>query len=498
MKMPNFLKKLWVVAIVCNQWGDTGKGKFVDFLAKWADIIVRCMGGDNAGHTIFLKGISYIFHLIPSGILRDALGKINIIGSGVVINPRVLSEELDILDKAGKSYNNLMIAYNASIILPQHIVLDRIKESASGKAKIGTTGRGIGPAYGDLYAARNAIFMSDLLNPEIFRKKLQRNLKSARQILKTFPIEAIKKIMKQDFLENGKFFNSKTILDEEVIFKSYLAYGRRFQKMIHDTDNFIRQNVGKKKILLEGAQGLLLSVLKGTYPFVTSSDCSAEGLTIGAGLTYRDIDMVLGIVKLPMTRVGEGPFPTEIGGARSEIWCGTDGIKREQELERYPHADINSVDEFHQGVALRLASFEYGATTKRPRRIGWLDLPLMRYAVQENGPDTIFTKLDKLTGLKRIKLCDYYIYWGDTIDLGYRKLMRGDKLEIAMPNAEILKNCIPHYLEYPGWKKDISKARKFSDLPKNARNYINAIIEKTGSRMRILSVGADRDANIFL
>ena len=498
MKFPDWLKKLWTVAIVCNQWGDTGKGKFVDFLAEWADIIVRCMGGDNAGHTIILKGIKYIFHLIPSGILHDALGKINIIGSGVVINPRILTKELNALDAAGKSHKNLMIAHNATVILPQHIVLDRIKESAAGKAKIGTTGRGIGPAYGDLYAARNAIFMRDLLNPEIFRKKLRVNLQSALRILKTFPLEAIKEIMNQDFLENGKFFDPKTILNEEAIIESYLAYGQRFREMIHDTDNFIRQNVGKKRILLEGAQGLLLSVLKGTYPFVTSSDCSAEGLTIGAGLTYREIDMVLGIVKLPMTRVGEGPFPTEIGGARSELWCGTPGIKRQQELEKYPHADINSDDEFEQGVALRLISFEYGATTERPRRIGWLDLPLMRYAVQENGPDTIFTKLDSLTGLRYIKLCDYYTYWGDTIDLGYRKLMRGDKIEVAMPDAEIMKNCVPHYLQYRGWKKDISKVRRFEDLPKNAQNYIKAIIEKTGIRLRILSVGAEREETIFM
>jgi adenylosuccinate synthase len=317
------------IAVVCNQWGDTGKGKFSDLLAaNWADIIVRGNGADNAGHTIEADGKKHVMHLVPSGILHDQAGKTNIIGSGVAINPRSLIDELTVLSGAGYTINYLKIALNAKLILPQHILIDRLKEGGAGK--LGTTGRGVGPVYTDHYA-RIGLIINDLLNPELFRKKLERNLKDKLVWLKAaYSIEEIKEVMSQPILGHGVFYDAKKILDIDQIVKNYCHYGKILKRMICDTDTFVKQNVGRKRILLEGAQGLFLSVDRGSYPYVTSSDCSVAGLAHGAGIQRSDINLVYGIVKAPyMTRVGNGPFPTELGGTESANWCARQNRQEE-------------------------------------------------------------------------------------------------------------------------------------------------------------------------
>ncbi|MCK5604893.1 adenylosuccinate synthetase, partial [Candidatus Pacearchaeota archaeon] len=315
--IQELLKTLMTIAVICNQWGDSGKGKIVDLLAQWADMIVRGMGGNNAGHTIVVDGKQYVTHLIPSGIFWDKEGKINIIGSGVAFNPKVAWEELGFLSKENFSFNNLMIALNARLVMPQHMVMDRAKESSLGIDKIGTTGKGMGPVYTDHYA-RIGLTVNDMLNPDVLATKLRRNLVDKVKLLKLADPELIKQIMLAEDLENGAFFHPEKIFDVDAIVEKYRKYGIFFKDMIRDTDAFLQKYVGKNKILLEGAQGVLLSVDTGIHPGVTSSDSSAEGLARGAGLQKSDIDMILGVVKFPyITRVGEGVFPTEMGGKES-------------------------------------------------------------------------------------------------------------------------------------------------------------------------------------
>jgi adenylosuccinate synthase len=495
--------KLWetlkTIAIVCYQWGDTGKGKIVDLLAERADIIARGTGGDNAGHTVIINGKKYIFHLIPSGILWDCKGKINLIGSGVVFNPRVAREELDILAKENMSFNNLIISRNAKLILPQHILLDKLKESADGKGKIGTTGRGIGPAYVDHYA-RLGLTVNDMLNKDVFVKKLRKNLKEKFRMLEHFDINAIRQITAWDpHLERGAFFDHNEFLNVDNIVSRYSEYGEYFKEMIRDTDDFLRQNIGKSRTLLEGAQGLFLSVDFGTYPYVTASDCSSQGLARGVGIKDSDIDMTLGIVKaFYMTRVGGGPFPTEIGGKDSADWCGQDGITRETEKNKFPEASVNSQDEMEQGVGIRMAGDEYGATTGRPRRTGWLDLPMLRYAINLSGPNIVFTKIDVLKDCEEIKICHEYIYRGPDYWLGRMKLTSGDHISTAVPDSEVMKYCEPKYVVFPGWKSDIREIKSNADLPEKLGNIIEFVKNETGAEPRIISVGADRNETIFL
>ena len=427
IQMDKLLEGVSTLGIVCNQFGDTGKGKFVDIFASWADIIARGTGGANAGHTITFGKTEHIFHLIPSGILYDKEGKINIIGTGSAFDPAVIMEEIELLKKEGFTYKNLLISRNAHLVMPQHLLMDRIKESCK-EGKIGTTGRGIGPVYVDFYA-RNGLVVNDILNREIFEKKLRKNLKDKIDYLRQFDIKAIEDVLRHKHLGSGKFFDAKEIFNFDALVEAYMEYAKILGNLITDTDTFLREALGKKKILLEGAQGMGLSIDYGTYPYVTSSDCTIGGLAKGVGLKEQDVDLTLGIVKVPyMTRVGEGPFPTEIGGQKSAEWCGTPGVTKTTEQEKYPNATVNETDEFLLGIGIRKAGHEYGATTGRPRRTGWLDLPFLRYGLQFSSRDLILTKLDVFDEAENISICTSYIYEGPGFNLGKEILTKGKEI----------------------------------------------------------------------
>lgn len=491
------LKGKKTIAVVCNQWGDTGKGKFVDFFGAWADIIARGTGGANAGHTIRLGDIEHIFHLIPSGILYDAKGKINIIGSGVAFDPAVVEHEMGLLKKAKCRYKNLRFSKDAHLVLPQHLLLDRVKEKRS-SGKLGTTGRGIGPAYEDHYA-RIGLTVNDLLNPRFFAEKFIRNLRDKRVLLAHVDRRIIKQIMQHEHLGGGQFYDEKNIFNIPAIVKAYTRYGKLFKNHIIDTDAFLRKARGKKNILLEGAQGNLLSIDHGTYPFVTASDCTIEGLAKGVGLRTRDVDMTFGIVKAPfMTRVGEGAFPTEFGGVKSAEWCNTSGVTKKTEKEKFGALTLYQTDKFKLGMAVRMAGNEYGATTGRPRRTGWLDLPLLRHSIQFSGPDIIFTKMDVMDTCKEINICVAYEYRGPKYRVGDRVLRKGDQLHIAIPDKDVIKYCQPVYKTFPGWRTSIRNIRSESALPQKLKNIISFIEKTSGVKTRIISVGPDRDETIVV
>ncbi|MHB8903620.1 MAG: adenylosuccinate synthetase, partial [Patescibacteria group bacterium] len=309
-----FSRKFKVIAIICLQFGDTGKGKFIHLLAwLWAHIVARTTGGDNAGHTFFHKGKEIILHLLPCGMPFDSKGVINIIGSGVAFYPKAAVDEIKMLLSLGLTCDNLKIALNAKLLLPHHILLDRLGELGAGKEKIGSTGKGIQPCYTD-FIARKGLILNDVLNPETFRKKLEHSMKSVQAMLSShvfFGQKEVKEIMFHSHLENGLYYSEDGILNIEAIIARYVEYGEYLRKYICDTDNFLRNKLGKANILLEGSQGYLLSIDHGTYPYVTSSDCSPAGLAKGAGLRETDIDVSFGIIKgFYETRVGCGPFPT--------------------------------------------------------------------------------------------------------------------------------------------------------------------------------------------
>lgn len=483
------LNKFMTIAVVCTQWGDTGKGKFVDLLADWADIVARGTGGANAGHTICYEGKEFVFHLLPSGMLH---GKLNIIGSGVAVDPRLVLQEMRAVRSAGvEVHDKLRIALNAILVLPHHVVLDRVREGAKGDGKIGTTGRGMGPAYTD-HVARLGLTMNDLLNPDVFVRKLRRNLEEKTRVLKTYNRELVKKAFAGEL---GAFYSDRTIFDEDAIASVYLKYGRSLEAIITDTDELVRNALGSKRILLEGAQGNLLSVDYGTYPYVTSSDCSVRGLAKGVGIRTQDVGLTLGIVKAPyMTRVGEGPFPTELGGERSAEHCRT--ATRETELA-FQDPSLGDPDEFILGVAIRRIGKEYGATTGRPRRTGWLDLPLVRYSAQYlSGPNVILTKLDVLDGAPSIRICDAYVYRGPNYQRGDRVYRNGDEILVAIPDIEIMRYCEPRYSEHVGWRGPIRAMKTYRELPLELRNIINYVEREANVNVIFLSVGADREETI--
>lgn len=494
-----FLAGVNTLAVTCRQFGDTGKGKFVDCFAEWADIIVRGTGGDNAGHSICVDGAELVVHLVPSGILYDSLGKVNVIGSGTVIYPKALCKELALLREKKLSYNNLMIAHNAKLILPSDILLDRVLESCLGKAKIGSTGKGIGPAYTD-FVARQGLIVNDLLNPDMFITKLRKNLDHKKMLLKNYDPSLLESIMDNEHLESGLFYDSASIFNVNEICERYLEYGKELKPFIHNTDEFVKSNLRKKKILLEGAQGDLLSVEKGTYPYVTSSDCTVAGLAKGAGISEGDIDLSLGIIKgFYMTRVGGGPFPTEIGGKESDEWCN--GGKATKTSERFFYADASQEErkeEFCQGVALRIAGNEYGATTGRPRRTGWLDLPLLRYSLQFNSPDLILTKLDILSEYEEIKICYAYQYRGRDCYYAGKLIQNDDVLRIAPIDCNILRDCQPLYQRFYGWKTSLDNCVSYHDLPEQLKDILHFIGTETNARPRIISTGPDRKNTIFV
>ncbi|MFC1666743.1 adenylosuccinate synthase [Candidatus Omnitrophota bacterium] len=398
--------------VVGAQWGDEGKGKIIDILAGDADIIVRYQGGNNAGHTVVIGEKQFILHLIPSGILHK--GKLCIIGNGVVIDPKALLDEIEMLRKKGiKVDGNLLVSEAAHVILPYHKVIDKRRG-----AQIGTTGRGIGPCYVDKMA-RCGIRMVDLVNKNSLRRKLWANL------------------------ENSTEFDFKKIYQE------YLGYGRKIEKHLANVSLVLNKAIAKKKrILFEGAQGALLDIDHGTYPFVTSSNSTAGGALTGTGVGPTNIDKVIGVVKAYSTRVGEGPFPTEF---------------KKDLMEKIRHKGK-----------------EFGATTGRPRRCGWFDAVVVRHAVNVNGlSEIVVTKLDVLDEMKKIKICTGYRYNG--------KLCRDFPADI-----DALSSCKPVYEEQNGWMKDTSLVRRYRDLPKNAKTYIRRLSKLLDVKIVMISVGSRR------
>lgn len=499
-RLLEWLRNIFTLTITCRQWGDSGKGKIVDLLAYiWAEIIIRGTGGGNAGHTMVINGKTYIMHLIPCGILHDKENKINAIGRGVAFDPSIACSELDILDKENISYQKLMIALNAKLVLPQHLVMDRIEESDSDSGKIGTTGRGMGPVYSD-HVKRIGLIVNDLLNPDVLARKLERNLKPKIRLLKTYDPVIVSSIMDHPHLKNGLYHHPKNVFDVDAIIYQYGEYAKRLEPFIRDVDAFVRQNVGKTRTLLEGAQGDLLSINKGTYPFVTPSDSTITGLADGAGLdSTKQVDENIGIMKaFYITRVGEGPFPTEIGGKRSDEWCNSKGANRQVEIDLYPQASVNSIDEYLQGIGIRQVGGEYGATTERPRRCGWFDDPLTNYVIPMSGPHVILTKLDVLNQCKTIKICTAYRYVGPRFKYGQQVLNPGDIIKVAIPNSEVLQHCQPIYQEFPGWECDLKGVTSINDLPTKFRDILDFVVKETKIKPLALSIGKEREDNIFL
>lgn len=414
------------VVIVGTQWGDEGKGKITDFLSQGAKVVSRYQGGDNAGHTIHANGEVYKLRLVPSGVLYPH--QLSVIGNGVVVNPKSLVGELARLAEQGVTGENLRISDRAHVILPYHIKLDKLQEAAKGADKIGTTNRGIGPAYMDK-AARVGIRMADLLDKEIFEERLKANLKAKNE-------------------EFVKVYDS-TPMNFDDIFEEYYQYGQQLKQYVCDTSIVLNDAIDKgEHVLFEGAQGIMLDIDQGTYPFVTSSN-PAGGVTVGAGVGASKIDRVVGVAKAYTSRVGDGPFPTEL---------------------------LDKTGDF-----IRNAGHEFGTVTGRPRRIGWFDAVVVRHSRRVAGiTDLCLNSIDVLTGLDKVKIC-----------VAYER--DGERVENYPASLKFLSECKPVYEELPGWQEDITKAKTLDDLPENTRRYVERITELLGVDLLTFSVGPDRD-----
>ena len=425
--MPN-------VVVVGTQWGDEGKGKIVDLLTEQAKVVVRYQGGNNAGHTLVVEGEKFIFHLIPSGILHP--GTVCLIGNGVVLDPEVFLEEIDRLEGRGIKVGpeTLRVSERTQVIMPYHRRLDLARERAKGDGKIGTTGRGIGPCYEDKIA-RRGIRVADLVDENLFRAKLADILPE-----KNFLLE--------------RFLEDKPFTPEEIL-GPYLEMGRRLKPLVTNVSVVIDEAVRSgKNILFEGAQGTHLDIDHGTYPYVTSSNPVAGGAAVGAGVGPGSLHKILGIVKAYTTRVGGGPFPTE---------C----------------TDKN-------GCHMQECGVEFGSTTGRPRRCGWLDMVVLKEAVRLNGlTGMAITKLDVLTALNPVKIC-----------LAYE--MNGQRREVMPGTLPELEKCRPVYEELPGWQEDIRGVRRYEDLPEACRRYLKRVEELAGVPIQIVSVGPDREETIVV
>lgn len=420
------------IVLIGAQWGDEGKGKVTDLLGERVDYVVRYSGGNNAGHTVVTPdGQKYALHLMPSGALSPSA--MIVIGNGVVIDPKVLLSEIDGLTERGVDVSRLRISGDAHLIMPYHRSSDIVVERFLGKQKIGTTGRGIGPAYGDK-VARTGIRVQDLLDPGILRKKLELVLRDRNQVM-------VK-------VYNRKGFDVAAIADE------YLGYAERLRPYIAETRTMLWDALDAGKIvLMEGAQATMLDMDHGTYPFVTSSNPTAAGACVGAGVPPTAINQVIGVSKAYTTRVGSGPFPTEL----HDEW----------------------------GEHLRKTGGEYGTTTGRPRRCGWFDAVIARYAVRLNGiTDLVVTKLDILSGLEKVPIC-----------VGYE--IDGERHDDVPMTQTAFHHATPIYEYLDGWWEDVSKARKESELPENARKYIARIEELVGTRVSVVGVGPGRDENVI-
>ncbi len=423
-----------VVVVVGMQWGDEGKGKIIDLFAENVDVVARYQGGHNAGHTICFNEKQFVLHLIPSGIFHE--NKLCIIGNGVVVDPMALAEEMRELEETGINLEDrLVISDRANLIMPYHGVSDQGREKGGGKfQKIGTTGRGIGPSYADKIA-RLGIRTSDLRNEKYLRNRLEANYEEKEQVLKS--------------LYGQQLSGLDGLFDDLMIFREVIL------KYLADTHVLMRDLIAQnKKILCEGAQGTMLDVDHGTYPFVTSSNSTAGGACTGLGIPPTKVDRVLGVIKAYTTRVGEGPFPTEL------------------------------FDE--DGEQLGKVGHEFGATTGRQRRCGWFDAVVARYGIQLNGIDAmILTKIDVLDGFKTIKVCTGYKY--------------GEKVFSDMPaDPEILEHCEPVYIEFEGWLETTAGIRDFDKLPEKARHYIKSLSDLLETPFLIISTGPDREETIQL
>ena len=417
--------------LVGAQWGDEGKGKIIDVLTEQADLVVRTQGGNNAGHTVHIKGQKYILHLVPSGILRK--NKVCVIGNGVVVDPVGLVEEIEGLRKLGiRIGGNLFLSETAHVVFPYHRELDAQRESFKGKNKIGTTKRGIGPAYGDK-AARTGLRVLDLINPERFKEQLALKIKENNEVLKAFGAQP---------------------LSFKKVHAEYRAAGDYLKPFVANTVVLLHQAMRRgADILFEGAQGTFLDIDHGTYPFVTSSNTTAGGACTGSGVPPHRMDRVVGVMKAYITRVGEGPLPTE----NAEI------------------ADM-----------LHAMGREFGATTGRARRCGWFDSIATRHACMVNGIDDLaVTNVDGLDSVETIKVC-----------IGYRD--GGRRYDYVPNDIEALTRCTPIYAEFPGWRTPTHNARKWKDLPAKARSYLKALAELSDAKLFIASVGPGREQTIFV
>lgn len=415
------------VVVVGTQWGDEGKGKITDYLAEKADVVARYQGGNNAGHTILIQNKKYKLTMIPSGIFNQ--NKLCVIGNGMVINPGALIEEIQYIQDNGFSTDNLKISDRAHVIMPYHLVLDALEEDRKADNKIGTTRKGIGPCYMDK-AARNGIRIADLMVADAFAQKARAIIADKNQIItQVYGGEA---------------------LDADSIINEYLGFAEKLRPYVTDTSVVLNDAIDEgKKVLFEGAQGVMLDIDQGTYPYVTSSNPSAGGVCIGSGVGPSKIREVIGVAKAYTTRVGDGPFPTEL---KNEL-----------------------------GQWIRDKGHEYGTVTGRPRRVGWFDTVVVRHARRVSGITGLsLNSLDVLTGLETVKICTAY-------------KLNGEVLTTYPANLALLDNCEAVYEELPGWSEDISNAKTLDDLPVNTRNFVNRVSELTGIPIAIFSVGRNRE-----
>ena len=415
------------VVVVGTQWGDEGKGKITDFLAEGADVVARYQGGNNAGHTILIGNKKYKLTMIPSGIFNQ--NKVCVIGNGMVINPAALIDEINYIHENGFSSENLKISDRAHVIMPYHIVLDCLEEERKGDNKIGTTRKGIGPCYMDK-AARNGIRIADLLDAEEFEGKLRRVVVEKNQVIQ-------------------QVYGGEP-LDCDAILADYLGYAEILRRYVTDTSVVLNDAIDiGKKILFEGAQGVMLDIDQGTYPYVTSSNPTAGGVCIGSGVGPSKIQQVIGVAKAYTTRVGDGPFPTELNNETGD-W-------------------------------IRESGHEYGTVTGRPRRVGWFDSVVVRHARRVSGITGLsLNSLDVLSGLETVKICT-----------GYK--LRGEIIEHYPASLKLISECEAVYEELPGWSEDITDVKTLEELPVNTRRYVERVSELTGIPIAIFSVGRNRE-----
>jgi adenylosuccinate synthase len=415
------------VVVVGTQWGDEGKGKITDYLAEGADVVARYQGGNNAGHTILIDNKKYKLTMIPSGIFNH--NKTCVIGNGMVINPEALIDEINYIHDNGFSTDNLKISDRAHVIMPYHLVLDGLEEDRKGDNKIGTTRKGIGPCYMDK-AARNGIRIADLMDAEEFESRVRSIIVEKNQLIE-------------------QVYGGEP-LDADSIVRDYLGFADVLRSYVTDTSVILNDAIDAgQKVLFEGAQGVMLDIDQGTYPYVTSSNPSAGGVCIGSGVGPSKIQQVIGVAKAYTTRVGDGPFPTE----------------QDNEI----------------GQLIRDKGHEYGTVTGRPRRVGWFDTVVVRHARRVSGITGLsLNSLDVLTGLETVKICT-----------GYK--LRGEVIETYPASLKMVSECEAIYEEHPGWSEDISGAKTLDDLPVNTRNYLNRVSELTGIPIAIFSVGRNRE-----